>query len=50
MTTQVGVEVFRDFAAMARAELLVIDETPPWPVSSARCAGTRPTTAWREGI
>jgi L-arabinose isomerase len=27
MTTQVGIEVFRDFAEMARTELLVIDES-----------------------
>jgi L-arabinose isomerase len=27
MTTAVGVEVFRDFAEIARTELLVIDET-----------------------
>ncbi len=27
MTTQVGVEVFRDFAEIARTELLVIDES-----------------------
>ena len=27
MTTQVGVEVFRDFAQMAGVELLVIDES-----------------------
>jgi L-arabinose isomerase len=27
MTTQLGVEVFRDFAAMTSTELLVIDET-----------------------
>ena len=26
MTTAVGIEVFRDFAEMARTELLVIDE------------------------
>ena len=29
LTTAVGVEVFEDFAEIARTELLVIDEAPP---------------------
>ena len=49
MTTAVGIEVFRDFAEIARAELLVIDEDTTVASSSARCAGTRRTTAWRRG-
>ena len=49
MSTAVGVDVFRDFAEMSKTELLVIDEdTTLRRLRSARCAGTRPTTASRK--
>ena len=46
MTTAVGIEVFRDFAEIAKTELVVIDETPRCAVSRASCAGTRHTIDW----
>jgi L-arabinose isomerase len=49
LSTQVGVDVFEDFAEIAQTELLTIDEGTTSSSSRRNWPGTPPTTGWPAG-